>query len=262
VKNDGIRLGTVYLRFLVADAYALDVPAFDSDRDLSANEKQALRLIDIPAGQFRSAVCAFRLPAGSCRRPFDVRLQVWNPHRLFHGSRPYLFHDTGWRGGFEVVAAPPSPSDLSVFLSYSWSPPSHKAWVALLAEELRKYDIDCVFDRNDLHPGDQVTHFMERGMTECSVTLIICSEDYTLKANARESGVGYETNLSANEYLHRSPEERMRFIPIVRDNNLPKRHKLPKFLGSSKYIDMSSPDWQGEPMRTLVDAIRRHARPT
>ncbi len=259
VRNEGLRLGTVYVRFLIADSYALQNPIFDSDIDLSINEKHALRLIDIPNGGVRSAVCKFRIPVGLSHRPFDFRVQVWNPHRLFNGPHPWLFFDSHWKGGFEVVATPTTLLPLTVFVSYSWDPPDHKEWVRLLVEELRKHNIDVLVDWKDLRPGEEATLFMERGVTECKVTLLICNDRYTIKANERKEGVGFETILSSHEYMLRTPDQRSRMIAVVRDNTLPKGRKLPKYLGSSIYIDMSAPDWQGSPILTLVDAIRRHA---
>lgn len=259
VRNEGLRLGTAYVRFLIADAYTLDNPIFDSDRDLSLNEKHALRLIDIPAGGVRSVVCKFRIPVGLSHRPFDFRVQVWNPHRLFQGPQPWLFFDSRWKGGFEVVTTPAADSPLTVFVSYSWEPSGHQDWVKQLVEELRKHNIDVVVDWKNLHAGEEATLFMERGVIECKVTLLICNEIYTTKANERKAGVGFETILSSHEYLLRTPEQRSRMIAVVRDNALPKGRKLPRYLGSSIYVDMSAPDWQATPMLTLVDAIRRHA---
>lgn len=259
VRNEGFRLGTVYVRFLIADAYTLEDPIFDSDRDLSANEKQALRLVDIASGEVRSVSCKFRIPTGLSHRPFDVRFQVWNPHLLFRGPTPWLFFDSRWKGGFEVVTTPTAHAPLTVFVSYSWEPPGHQDWVKQLVEELRKYSIDVVVDWKDLRPGEEATLFMERGVTECKVTLIICNEMYTTKANERKAGVGFETILSSHEYLLRTPEQRSRMIAVVRDNALPRGRKLPRYLGSSIYVEMSAPEWQAGPMLMLVDAIRRHA---
>jgi hypothetical protein len=188
-----------------------------------------------------------------------VRFQVWNPHRLFHGPKPWRFSDTGWHGGFEVVSSKTANVPITVFISYSWHPPEHKQWVKHLAEELRKYNIDIVSDWKDLRPGEEATLFMERGIIECKVTLLICSEAYTSKSNERKAGVGFETILSSHEYMNRTPEERTRMIPVVRDNSLPNGRKLPRYLGSAIYVDMSGPDWRAGPMISLVEAIRRHA---
>ena len=100
---------------------------------------------------------------------------------------------------------------------------------------------------------------MERGISESKVTILICTETYTRKANEREpGGVGFETIISSHEYSNRLPEERTRFIPAIRDNGLPRGRKLPKYLGSFIYVDMSGPDWQAKPMLDLVNAIRRY----
>ena len=124
-------------------------------------------------------------------------------------------------------------------------------------EELRKHGIAATADWNELKPGHEATSFMERGISESDVTVLVCNESYTMKANGRQAGgVGYEAVLSSQEYMIRTPEERRRFIPIVRDNELPPGRKLPKFLGSAIYVDMSADDWRDEPMLKLVDAIR------
>lgn len=99
---------------------------------------------------------------------------------------------------------------------------------------------------------------MERAVTESDVSLLICTKTYTEKANERRAGVGYESILYTNEYLIRTPEERARMIPVVRDNDPPGGQKLPRYLGSATYVDMSGLDWHARPMLDLVDAIKRH----
>lgn len=141
VINDGLRRGTVYVRFLVADAYRLDQPIFDSDRDLTANERQSLRVVDIRAGESREVVSGFTVTSALSGRPFDVRCQIWNPHRLFNGPRPRLFYDSGWKGAFQVVAKPTNEfKRLTVFVSYSHDTPEHEEWVKRLVEGLRMHE--------------------------------------------------------------------------------------------------------------------------
>ncbi|TAK86354.1 MAG: toll/interleukin-1 receptor domain-containing protein [Betaproteobacteria bacterium] len=260
VLNDGLRLGTAYVQFLIANSYQLNQPIFDSHRALSRNERHAMRLVDIKRREIRETACAFRVPAGCSFQHFDIRMQVWNPHRLFDGAHPWKFDDTDWVGGFEVVSVPSTAGSLKVFVSYSWDSEAHKDWVRLLVEQLRKHDIDAIFDQKDLRPGEEATLFMERGISESSVTILICTENYTRKANSREpGGVGFETIISSHEYSVRTPDQRARFIPIIRDNNLPKGRKLPKYLGSTIYVDMSGLNWHAKPMLDLVNAIRRYA---
>ena len=258
VVNEGKKLGTAYVRFLIADSYRTDDSlVFDSDRDWGENEKRTLRLVDLPVGERRKAACRWKIPAESLLKHFDIKVELWNPHRLFGGRWPFLFHETGWTGGFEVIA-PPKATSLRAFISYAWDSPAHQRWVREFAEELLKHGVETVFDQKDLFPGEDAMHFMERGISETAVTLVVCTENYTNKADARHpGGVGYETILSAHEYSRRTPKERARFIPIIRDNGLPPGLKLPKYLGGSFYLDMSGHDWRAEPMTKLVQAIER-----
>jgi hypothetical protein len=261
VRNNGTRIGTAYVRFLVADSYDAAHPIFNSDRDLSENERRALRVVDIARGGEYAITCVFRVPEGAAHRHFDLRVQVWNPHRLFRGAYPWKFADTGWRGMFEVIARPSLAAADRVFISYSWDSESHRDWVRQLAEELERHDIYAMTDQRDLRAGEDITLFMERAISESKVTLLVCSERYTTKANARGAGgVGFETVLSAHEYMHRSPDERARLIPIVRNNSLPTQHKLPRYLGSALYVEMSGANWRGKPMADLITAIRRHIK--
>jgi hypothetical protein len=181
ILNNGVRIGTAYVRFLVADSYQTARAVFDSDRDLSGNERSAMRLVDMKVRESRQVACNWRVPLGATFKHFDIRVEVWNPHRLFNGPRPFLFHKIGWIGGFEVVSVPNTTSSLKAFISYSWDSESHKDWVRQLVEELRKHNIDAVFDQKDLFPGEEATRFMERGISESKVTVLICTENYTRK---------------------------------------------------------------------------------
>jgi hypothetical protein len=102
--------------------------------------------------------------------------------------------------------------------------------------------------------GKKISH-----VSRCHGTTLAGTENYTRKADNRESGgVGFETIISSHEYKVRTAEERARFIPIIRDNGLPEGRKLPKYLGSAIYVDMSGDNWHAKPMLALVNAIRRH----
>jgi hypothetical protein len=259
VKNNGLCNGTVYVRILAADSYHLDDVVFDSHRDLPENIRQSLRIVSIDRAHSRRFSCSFILPAGLEHQHIEVRVQIWNPHFLFGGPAPFLFFDTGWHGGFEVVSKVHSSIIPRVFISYSWDSNEHKKWVRELAEELSKYDMEVILDQSHILGGDETTRFMEQGITEATIRLLVCTENYTIKANGRvPGGVGYETIITTNEYQQCAPEERARFIPVIRSNSLPKGKKLPIYLGSSLYIDMDGEDWRADPMQHLVKSIKRH----
>lgn len=259
VKNNGLRNGTAYVRILTANSYQLDNIIFDSHRDLPENIRHSLRLVRIDRGHSRRFSCSFVIPAGLEHQHIEVRAQIWNPHLLFRGPDPYMFFDTGWHGGFEVVSRDHIAAIPKVFISYSWDSDEHRKWVRELAEELSKYDMEVILDQTHLYGGDETTRFMESGITETTIKLLICTGNYTSKANNRApGGVGYETIITTNEYQQCTPEERTRFIPIVRNNDLPKGKKLPKYLGSSLYIDMEGENWRADPVQSLVKSIKRH----
>ena len=217
VFNNGNRSGTVYTRFLVSDTYDRGHPIFDSDRDLVPNERRSLRVQDIGVAENRPVACSWVIPSGAASKHFDLRVDICNPHWLFRGPWPLVFHRVGWIGGFEVISKPNGTSLPAVFVSYSWDSEDHKRWVLELVEELRKHGVDCLLDQKDLLPGVEATNFMERAIANSSVTLLVCTDAYTRRADDREpGGVGFETIISSHEYFLRTPEERSRFIQIGR----------------------------------------------
>lgn len=258
VRNNGIRLGTAYLRFLLIDSYPPNGILFDSHGDLVPPASRAFRVTDLAVGESRPVTCPWRIPtpfAGSVHA--DLVVEVWNPHLLFGGPRPTCFYRSPRVGGFEIVN-PAAKHTPTVFISYAWSDDRHDQWIIELVDELRKHGIESIVDKHAVRAGDELTHFMEAGMSGTNVVLLVCSRVYTTKANNRSSGgVGFETIVGSHEYAQRKAEDRARFIPIVRDNDLPGGKKLPTYLGSARYVDMEGPDWRGEPMRDLVASIQR-----
>ncbi len=207
ILNDGLRIGTVYLILLVANPYDHKKLVYDSDRDLIRAEKQRFRLVDIPAGKKSKYAVNWKFPNNAEIGVYDIKLQLWNPSKLFQPKRhlfrfySHRFYETQWHGAIEVV---PPQGDLhyyqttkelnttiSVFISYSWDSTNHQKWVLELADELTRNGIKVIIDKHDLLPGEEITEFIERGITECNVFLMICSEQYTIKANNRLGGVGW-----------------------------------------------------------------------
>jgi hypothetical protein len=258
VLNAGHSIGTVYARFLLANSHAREQIIFDSDRDLSDSRRMAFRLVDIAPGETREAVCKVNLPRGLAGKHVDIRLEVWNPHRLYAGRYPLLFGDTDWLGGFSIVAGPEPGSENRVFISYAHKSEPHCAWVRELADELMLHEIFAVADWNDLRPGQDIDVFMRQCIERCEVALLICSDEYTRRANSKEpSGVRSETMQLARRHASLSPADRSRFIiPIVCDNARAANDRLPRYLGDTMAIDMSAANWRGLPLAGLVEALR------
>lgn len=125
----------------------------------------------------------------------------------------------------------------SVFLSYSHDTQEHKLWVQNLAIRLRHNGVDAVLDQWDLGPGGDLPHFMEQSITKADRILMICTERYVEKANLGVGGVGYEKMIVTADLISRIDANKV--IPIVRQASSP---RLPKFLGSKIYVDLSSSD--------------------
>lgn len=92
-------------------------------------------------------------------------------------------------GGSEIPTA---------FISYSYDSEAHKAWVRTLAERLTRDGIRIVLDQWHLALGDDLPRFMEENIAEAGYVLLICTETYITKADARAGGVGYESGLLAS----------------------------------------------------------------
>src|SRR5262245_50182871 len=102
-----------------------------------------------------------------------------------------------------------------VFISYAWSSEAHRTRVREWAERLRGDGIDVVLDVWDLKEGDDTTVLMERAVTVPNIShvLIVCDTDYSQKADAREAGVGTETQLISKKVYESVLQSK--FIPIL-----------------------------------------------
>lgn len=93
-------------------------------------------------------------------------------------------------------------SEPKVFISYSWSTPTHERWVLDLAEELIESGINVILDKWDLKPGQDSIDFMEQMVKDPSIdkVLIISDKGYAEKADNRSGGVGTETQIISKKY--------------------------------------------------------------
>jgi TIR domain len=127
-----------------------------------------------------------------------------------------------------------------VFISYSWTSQSHQDWVVALAERLVSDGVDVVLDLWELREGQDKYAFMERMVTDPSISkvLAICDRSYAEKADAREKGVGTESQIISKEIYDRVDQKK--FVAIVTEYFDDGEPCLPTFFKSRKYIDTSS----------------------
>lgn len=130
-------------------------------------------------------------------------------------------------------------SEYAVFISYCWSSEQHSQWVLELAKRLTNDGVHVVFDLWDLSPGQDKHAFMEKAVLDEMIkkVLIICEKGYKERADARERGVGTETQLISAEVYDKVDQEK--FIPIIAVRGPEGEIFLPAYLASRMYIDLS-----------------------
>lgn len=142
------------------------------------------------------------------------------------------------------------------FMSYSHDSDEHIEWVAELSTRLRSAGIEVIFDQWDLDFGQDITMFMEESVTNADWVLLICTEQYTLKANDRKGGVGYESMIVTGELAENLPTSK--FIPIVKQ--LRGEPSLPKWLRTRLYADLSNSERYEQNFKSLVAQIHNYPR--
>lgn len=121
-----------------------------------------------------------------------------------------------------------------VFISYSWDSPEHSKWVLNLANQLVIRGVDVILDQYDLSVGNEMTHFMEKGISADKI-LVILTPKYKLKADKREKGVGYEYSMLSHLYYQGEPNK-AKILPILREGE--SQSSAPTFMENRVYHDM------------------------
>ena len=129
-----------------------------------------------------------------------------------------------------------------VFISYAWGDQDYQQRVLAFAESLMGDGIDVLLDKWSLKEGNNTYAFMERSVTDNSVTnvLILIDPLYEKRANTRQGGVGTETQIITPEIYNKT--EQTKFLPVIfaryDDNKIPK----PVFLNGTLHFDLSVED--------------------
>ncbi len=142
-----------------------------------------------------------------------------------------------------------------VFISYSWSSQSFRNLVREWAEQLINDGVEVTLDQYDLKEGYDKYAFMERMVTDSSIThvLVLCDKQYSKKADERKAGVGTESQIISKEVYEKV--EQSKFIPIVCEFSSKGEPYLPAFLKSRIWIDFSSPEAVNNNWEQLIRII-------
>ena len=152
-----------------------------------------------------------------------------------------------------------------VFISYSWSSAPHQNTVREWAERLVADGVDVVLDLYDLKEGQDKYVFMERMVTDPSVThvLVVCDKKYAEKADARKAGVGTESQIISKEVYDKVDQSK--FIPIVCELDDQRNPYVPRYFKSRIWIDFSTPEAVNENWERLIRLLfgkPLHEKPT
>lgn len=159
---------------------------------------------------------------------------------------------------------PEAQTTPKVFISYSWTSQSHQDWVVALSERLVSDGVDVVIDLWELREGQDKYVFMERMVTDASISkvLAICDKRYAQKADAREKGVGTESQIISKEIYDKVDQEK--FVAVVTEYFDDGEPCLPTFFKSRKYIDMSTEEnlqSNYEPLLRFIFGRPLHQKP-
>lgn len=106
-----------------------------------------------------------------------------------------------------------------LFISYSWTTPTHEQWVMELAVRLSEDDVDVIIDKWALREGHDAHAFMEQMVTDPSISkvIMICDVAYVEKANSRAKGVGTETQIITGEIYGNTTQDK--FVAVIAEKD-------------------------------------------
>ena len=107
----------------------------------------------------------------------------------------------------------------NIFVSYSEEDAEHEKWVDYLAGKLKErgFYADYIRSTNNIDVA-QLPYILEKKIEKADCVLLICTPVYKKKADNRECGVGFETNILANNVFMNSKSSRI--IPLIRAGDI------------------------------------------
>lgn len=142
----------------------------------------------------------------------------------------------------------------TVFISYSWDNEKHKSWVLKLSADLIRSGIRVIVDEWDLLDYQNDLHiFMESGIRESNYVIMVCTPEYSQKANIREGGVGIENTIITGEFYDKSKASK--YIPIARNYSGRIIDSLPTYLKTKYAIDFTNHDKYDQRFEELLRRI-------
>jgi hypothetical protein len=168
---------------------------------------------------------------------------------------------TAGTAGKSTAADPASTTTRGpcAFISYSWTSDDHADWIRETAVRLLHDGVQVLLDQFDLAEGQDKYAFMEQAVTNPAVTHVLAFVDdrYATRADAREGGIGIETQILTPTIYQNARQKRV--IPIILAHNPDGTPRLPTFLDTRYAIDMSVPDKEQDGYEQLLRVL--HGKP-
>lgn len=145
-----------------------------------------------------------------------------------------------------------------VFISYSWDSDEYKNRVVEFATSLMASGIDVLLDRWSMVEGDDLYAFMERSVTDDTVTnvLMLLSPEYGKRADGRIGGVGAEAQIISAQLYTKT--EQTKYIPVVFQLDDQGRCDPPAYLRSRLYFNLANPETYRVEFKRLVRRLYGH----
>ena len=142
-----------------------------------------------------------------------------------------------------------------IFISYAWGDKENQNRVLSFASSLMSDGIDVIIDKWNLREGNDKYAFMEKSVTDSSVTnvLILLDPLYASKADTKEGGVGTETQIISPEIYEKTAQTK--FLPVVFSRNEDGAIPKPIFLRGTVHFDLSQDDSYDEEYQRLVKTL-------
>lgn len=143
----------------------------------------------------------------------------------------------------------------NVFISYAWGSKEYQDRVVAFASSLVQDGIDVQLDKWALKEGNDKNAYMEKCVTDPSITnvLILLDKVYAEKANAHTGGVGAETQIISPEIYNKTDQSK--FIPVVFEQGENGEIYKPAYLNSILHFDLSDADKYDDQYARLVKRL-------
>lgn len=139
-----------------------------------------------------------------------------------------------------------------VFISYAWGDEEHNNEIIAFATDLKSDGVDVVLDRWQLKEGFDTYSFMEKSVTDPTITnvLILLDPIYSQKADSRSGGVGTETQIISPEVYNKVEQDKILPVVFKRDEN--GDVCKPQYLKGRLHFDLSQEETYDTEYQRLV----------